>query len=93
MLDPIGPHTQEAWVTSAIEEFKRSIHVFGRPQASSLFMDSASSGWAFGLELDDGFRHIASKPLKRNQRVHVAVVRADHEMRLFGERQIGEPRR
>lgn len=83
-LESIGPHTQEAWVTPANQDLtKSSIHVFGRPQGSSLFLDQTSGGWAFGLTLDDGFRHIASKPIQAEQRVHVAVVRADQEMRLF----------
>ncbi|MBC7820827.1 MAG: SUMF1/EgtB/PvdO family nonheme iron enzyme, partial [Planctomycetaceae bacterium] len=82
-LDPTGPHTQEAWVTPGVSEIKRPIHVFGQPQGSSLFLDDTSGGWGFGLVLDDGFRHVASKPIERDQRSHVAVVRANREMRLF----------
>ncbi len=82
-LGPMGPHTQEAWVTPAVPEIKRPIHVFGQAQASSLFLDDTSGGWAFGLSLADGFRHVASQPIERNQRSHVAVVRANREMRLF----------
>lgn len=82
-LDPIGPHTLEAWVTPTVKDLRNSIHVFGVPQNSSLFLDNSSRGWAFGLTLEDGFRHIASQPIELDRRVHVAVVREDREMRLF----------
>lgn len=82
-LDPTGPHTQEAWVTPTLPEVKRATHVFGQLQASSVFLDDRSRGWAFGLSLEDGFRHITSKPVERHRRVHVAIVRDNSEMRLF----------
>ena len=91
-LDPTGSHTQEAWVTPDMPEIKNSTHVFGQLQASSLFLDNSSGGWGFGLSLADGFRHVASKPIERNQRVHVAIVRADRVMRLFVNGQVASRR-
>jgi len=82
-LDPAAPHTIEAWVTppSRVQGDK---HVFGWPQASSLFVKPHELSWTFGLDRTNAFQFVKEpQPITPSRRVHVAIVRSGKEMRLF----------
>ena len=92
-LDPATPHTIEAWVTP-LSRVKDNKHVFGWPDASSLFVRIEDSSWKFGLAHTDEFQFVRDpQPITPGRRVHVATVRSGKEMLLFvdGQRVASQP--
>ena len=83
-LDPKSPQTLEAFVTFQGDPDGQNKHVFGWSGPISLFLRDMDSRWAFGIAREGHFQAIATpKPATKSQRVHLALVRTGHEMKLF----------
>ncbi|MCX7417930.1 MAG: hypothetical protein NT013_00120 [Planctomycetia bacterium] len=82
-LDPAAPHTIEAWITP-LSKVQDNKHIFGWPDASSLFVRIEDSSWAFGLSHTGGFQFVRDpQPIALARRAHVATVRTGQDFRLF----------